>query len=125
MEKELSYINSEGYTVFTSHFLKNKGTCCRSYCLHCPFGLTVKKYGFEFETVSSTNEFLIDEILLESDKNFTEWRSFLPENILLIKLKGTLCGFLLKNHIIIKHLFLKKHFQSQGISKELVEAYLF
>jgi hypothetical protein len=125
MDKDLSYINSDGHTVFTSHFLKNRGTCCRSFCLHCPFGLTIKKFGIEFEGITSANEFLIDQILQDSGKDFSDWKSFLPENVLLIKLKGTVCGFLLKNHIVIKHLFLKKHFQSQGISKELVEAYLF
>jgi hypothetical protein len=54
-----------------------------------------------------------------------DWREFLPENALLMSLKGVVCGIVLKNHIVIKELILKDEFSHQGITKELAEAYLF
>ena len=125
MEKELTYLTTEGSTVFTSKFLKNKGTCCKSGCLHCPYGYTLKKYGIEFEKATQEDFILIDEIMKESQAKLIEWKSFLPENIYLIKLKSVTCGFFLKNHIVIKHVFLKPHFQSQGLSKEIIESYFY
>jgi hypothetical protein len=125
MEKELSYLSPEGHTVFTSRFLKNRGSCCRSSCLHCPYGLTVKKLGIQFDSVDSSQTALIEEIMVESGQSLIEWQELDIKNIKLIKLKDSLCGVLIKNHIVIKHLYLKKYFQHQGLSRELIEAYLF
>jgi hypothetical protein len=125
MQKELSYLTPEGYTVFTSQFLKNKGTCCKSACLHCPYGYTLKKHGLEFSPVSSEDFSMLDEIMAESGVNGFEWKTFLPDNVLLMRLKGVVCGFLVKNHIVVKQVFLKSRFQHQGLSKDLIESYLF
>lgn len=35
--KEDYYINSKGQWVFTAEYLKKRGFCCGSKCLHCPF----------------------------------------------------------------------------------------
>lgn len=32
------YYNADGLFVFTSEFHKKRGYCCKSGCLHCPFG---------------------------------------------------------------------------------------
>ena len=125
MHKELSYLNAEGYTVFTSQFLKNRGTCCKSGCLHCPFGYTLKKFGLEFSEAQESDQSEIDKIILESGNHFADWKGFLPGNVLFVKLKGQICGIVLKNHIVIKHVFLLPHFQNQGLSKEMLESYLF
>lgn len=125
MHKELSYLNAEGYTVFTSQFHKNRGTCCKSGCLHCPFGYTLKKFGLEFSPVQESEHSEIEKIISESGNSFADWRSFLPENILFVKLKGQICGVILKNHIVIKQVFLLPQFQNQGLSKEMLESYLF
>lgn len=125
MEKELSYLSPEGYTVFTSHFLKNRGTCCRSACLHCPFGYTLKKCGLQFEDVSESDFPKVESLLAEVGGNSVDWKSYQPENMKFILIKDQICGFFLKNHIVIKHLFLKPHFQNQGLSKEMVESYYF
>ena len=121
MSKDLSYLSPEGYTVFTSQFLKNKGTCCKSSCLHCPYGYTLKKCGLEF-SVATEEEI---QMVLEESGEAPDWKSFTTENILTIKLKGTIAGFLLKNHIVIKQLILRPQFRSQGLSREMVESYLF
>jgi hypothetical protein len=125
MEKELSYLSPEGYTVFTSAYLKNRGTCCKTACLHCPYGFTLKKLGLEFVQPGENDSELIEDIMDESGKEKQNWRAFTPENILFIKLKGVVAGVLFKNHIVVKHLFLRKHFQNQDLSREMVESYLF
>ena len=125
MEKALSYLTPEGYTVFTSHYLKNKGTCCKSACLHCPYGYTVKKLGIQFSDVGVGEEDLLQSIILESGSASVDWRSFFPDNIKLVQLKGKTAGIILKNHIVVKHLFLLPHFQHQNLSKELIESYYF
>lgn len=125
MEKELSYLSPEGHTVFTSQFLKNRGTCCKSACLHCPFGYTLKKCGLEFSPASDQDSVLVEEIMHASGATAIDWKPFLPDNIQFIKIKGTICGFFLKNHIVIKHVFLKPHFQNQDLSKEMIESYFF
>ena len=38
--------------VFTSAYLKNRGTCCKTSCLHCPYGHTLKAEGLQFEEVT-------------------------------------------------------------------------
>lgn len=119
MDNELSYLSPEGYTVFTSKFLKNRGTCCKTACLHCPYGFTVKKLGIQFSDILESQFSEVDELTK------MEWKSFYPENAKLIMIKDTIVGVLLKNHIVIKHLFLKPHFEHQGLSRELIEAYLF
>lgn len=125
MEKPLSYLTPEGYTVFTSHYLKNKGTCCKSACLHCPYGFTVKKLGIQFKDISPDDESRIDTIIQESGAAVADWKSFYPDNIKLVLLKEKVAGLILKNHIVIKHMYLLPHFQHQNLSKELLESYYF
>ena len=125
MLKELTYETPEGYTVFTSQFLKNKGTCCKSACIHCPYGFTLKKHGLTFKEVLEADLPKIETMIQESGQLPIDWKPFWPENIRFIVIKDQICGFLLKNHIVIKHLFLKPYFQDQGLSREMVEAYLF
>jgi len=38
LEPEDFYINEQGYTVFTRTYHLKRGYCCRSGCLHCPYG---------------------------------------------------------------------------------------
>lgn len=124
MYKELTYETPEGYTVFTSQYLKNKGTCCKSACLHCPYGFTLKKHGLQFQEIKE-EDFPEVEAILNQSNQAVDYKPFWPENIRFILIKNTICGVLLKNHIQIKHLYLRPYFQDQGLSKEMVEAYLF
>ncbi len=119
MDNELSYLTPEGYTVFTSKFLKNRGTCCKAACLHCPYGFTVKKLGIQFADITEEHFAEVDAL------SNMEWKSFYPDNAKLIIIKDVVAGVLFKNHIVIKHFFLKKHFQNMSLSRELLEAYLF
>lgn len=125
MQKDLSYVTPEGYTVFTSQFLKNRGTCCKSACLHCPFGYTLKKHGVQFREAQSGDEEKIQKIIDESGTPNMDWKAFMPSNVQFIEFKGTLCGVMMKNHIVVKHVFLLPHFQNQGLTKEMIESYFF
>ena len=66
---ELSYIDEQGNTVFTSQYYRNRGTCCRSNCLHCPFGTTLKNYGLQLEQVGPEDLSLAREIIDESQSS--------------------------------------------------------
>ena len=124
MQKELTYLTPEGHTVFTSQFLKKRGTCCNTACLHCPYGFTLKKCGLQFQDVSEAEVPQIEGILQESGIT-VDFRPFFPDNIKFILIKEKVAGFILKNHIVVKHLVLKPHFQDQGLSKEMVESYYY
>ena len=125
MQKELSYLTPEGFTVFTSHYLKNKGTCCKSACLHCPYGFTLKKLGLQFKEVTEADFDLVDEIIEESGAAKIDWKTFYPDHAKFLVIKDVICGVMFKNNIIVKHVFLKPHFQNQDLSKELIESYYF
>ncbi|MGE3608717.1 MAG: DUF5522 domain-containing protein [Bacteriovoracaceae bacterium] len=125
MKNELSYLNEEGFTVFTAQYLKNKGTCCKSMCLHCPYGFTIKKCGITFQEVSEGSFEQVEKIMAESKIPAIDWKSYWPEHIRFILLKDKVLGIFLKNNLVIKHLYLLPHYQDQDITKELVEAYFF
>jgi hypothetical protein len=124
MENQLTYLSLEGHTVFTSQFLKKRGTCCNTACLHCPYGFTLKKYRLQFRDVTEA-EFQQVESILKENNSTVDYKSFWPENLKFVLIKEHVCGVILKNHIVIKHLLLKPHFQNQGLSKEMVESYYF
>ncbi len=124
MDKELTYLNDEGNTVFTSFFLKNRKFCCKTACLHCPYGFTVKKHGIQFLDVIDNDRTKVDAILEENSLTL-DYSTFFPDNIKFIKIKDVICGVNLKNHLVVKQMILLPHFQNQGISKELVESYYF
>ncbi len=123
-QNELSYVSPEGHTVFTSKFLKNRGTCCKSACTHCPYGYTLKKLGLQFQEVTVADFPTIDLINSETNTNL-EWKSFLPGHVQLMLLKGQVCGYMLKTTLVVKHVVLKPHFQHQGLSKEIIESYFY
>ena len=126
MEKELTYLSSEGYTVFTSQFLKNRGTCCKTSCLHCPFGFTLKKLGLQFVEATEADQEKIESIINSSSVSTkVDWRAFMPSNVCFVKIKDDICGVMLKNHIVVKHLYLKPHFENQDLSKDMIESYYF
>lgn len=48
---ETHYINYEGKRVATTKHHLNRGTCCGSGCLHCPYGTTLKRFGLTFHAL--------------------------------------------------------------------------
>ena len=115
MSDSFSYINSDGFTVFTSHFHKKRGHCCSSACLHCPYGFTINQFGFEFVVPNDQDKFLIENIINESGLE-RPGNPFALQNISIIKLKKHTCGILIKQ-VVGNVLILKKEFKDQGIEE--------
>lgn len=120
-ETELSYLTPEGYTVFTSDYHRKRGTCCKSNCLHCPYGYTLKKLGLQFRPVVESDAQLVESIIPST----LDWRVHLPENIQFILIKERIAGIMIKNHIVVKEVFFLPHFQKQGLDKDIIESYFF
>ncbi len=125
MSEEKSYEDENGHVVFTSHFLKAKGSCCKSACLHCPYGYTLKKLGLQFEDWDETKRPQATQFLQEAGRADFDLAPFLPDNAKFISIKNKVCGLMVKNHIVVKGVFLGRHFQNQGLSKEIIESYFF
>jgi hypothetical protein len=122
---ELSYIDENGNSVFTSHYLKARKTCCKSSCLHCPYGHTVKKERINFQDFTAERSQEAEEILNGHNKTFEHIKHQDHNNIKFITLKQKVIGLFVKNHIIIKELYLKERFRDQDLSRELIESYFF
>ncbi|HEV7351149.1 DUF5522 domain-containing protein [Telluribacter sp.] len=37
------YLNDKGFVVFTEKYHLRRGYCCKSGCLHCPYGFNPKQ----------------------------------------------------------------------------------
>lgn len=125
MSELKSYEDKNGNLVFTSQFLKVKGTCCKSACLHCPYGYTLKKLGLQFQVWEESLRSEAQVFLADAGKPDFDLAPFLPDNAKFIVLKGHICGLLVKNHIVVKGVFLGRHFQNQQLDKDIIESYYF
>lgn len=114
-----------------------RGYCCKSLCLHCPFGHTASKLGYEFQEVHELNLVEAQEILAarvpQGVAAMLLNQAFKPEktfhinsenmsNYKMVTLKDFVIGL-----IYIKDkeekLFLKTNFSDQGIELETVLSY--
>ena len=41
------YLDEQGLTVFTRHYLLERGYCCGNGCRHCPYGIGAPEPGDE------------------------------------------------------------------------------
>lgn len=113
-----------------SHTLKARQRCCKSTCLHCPYGHTVKKFGFEFFDL---NDPLNVEHLKKTDLElYKAFVDFGPEaqnlgltDFQLVTLKNHAMAIFWANHLQIKHIYFKESFRDQNIDTPLIEAYYF
>lgn len=129
------YFDSDDNRVLTSHFLQKRGHCCRSSCLHCPYGHTLNTIGLEFKNYKNEKA-LLNEALRDNgynlEQNFVndllsealnektkevDLFELIDEGIHLIYLKEIYCGFMSKQ---TKKLFLKLQFKYQGITEQAV-----
>mgnify|MGYP006427935217 CR=1 FL=1 len=140
---ELTYELEDGRIVKTAQFLRNRGSCCKSFCLHCPYGTTLKKHGLQFRRVKDTEfefarelidkkypvkeESLADSLMAgafgkkETKPQITEKNR---EDFLFMSLKDHLCGLVYKGRFGVKEVFHCQYFDDQGLSKETVESFL-
>ncbi len=133
------YFDDQGTRFLTSEFLRKRGHCCKSSCLHCPYGHTLKTIKFQFEDYTNQKKQLL-ETLRENgynlEQNFVndllsealnektkevDLEVLIHEGVKLIYLKGYYCGFYVPT---TENLFLKLHFKYQGITEEIIKEQL-
>lgn len=146
-EENLNYINEDGNLVYTSAYHLKRGSCCKSTCLHCPYGHTQKKYHIEIVEMKDihiryANEIIRDTRPIElSDVSMSLLVSaFGPKEKLRVHhitsdnltnfafgtFKEKVCGVIeFSNRLsesasgkTVKEIFLKKEFLNQGLGIE-------
>ena len=132
---ENSYQNKDGYTVMTSSFLKKRGSCCKSSCLHCPYGFTLRKPGLKLEALPNNPEQEVIDLYNQIYGSQTIANNLLGsafgkeknadlKEFTYLSLKGTFCGLALIQNNQVHKLILKEHFNDQGITKAFIEGLL-
>jgi hypothetical protein len=148
-ENEFTYKNDAGEEIYTSTYLRNRGTCCKTNCLHCPYGYTLKNYSIELFAIEEkyikyANEIIRDtkpvelcslslSILAEGfgkkDKVTAPYVTLDNFNNFAFGLfKGEVCAVIEYSTKLsestsgrrVKELYLKKEFQDQGLGKEYI-----
>ena len=122
----------------TSDSLRAKGSCCKSGCLHCPYGFTLRKFGLVLKPLDESNQTKAKELfdskyskdlltnsLLDSAFGGSQnKKEFKQTNIRAIFLKDYFCGICEIHEDSVKEIFLLKEFSSQGITQEIVNSFL-
>lgn len=137
---ELTYKNEAGQEVFTSQFLKNRGTCCKTSCLHCPYGFTLKNNEIEFSEISlseisraqsiinsnSAATSSISDSLLSSafggSKKIDQIKSYNLDKFVYASIKGVVFGVVKKGNLQPENLYLMEQFKNQGIDLDYIRS---
>ena len=136
----LTYKDENNNDVLTSQFLKNKKTCCKTKCLHCPYGYTLETLGLEFIPVTVESMARANEIISpkKEDEGLSLASSMLAsaygspkkavlitprtlDKFLIIKLKERECGVVKKGIVQLSKIYLKEHFTDQGLELHIVD----
>lgn len=138
---DLFYVNEDGDNVHTSQYLKNRGSCCKTNCLHCPYGTTLKNFGIQFQqlkiedmkegnaiinsTLSDDEEKLGESLLQEAigKKKKIEVSKFNFKNFYFILIKERKVGLVKKGRLQLKEIFLKQRFTEQGLDLATVTSF--
>jgi hypothetical protein len=131
---ELTYINEDGYTVFKSQFHRNRGRCCQSACLHCPYGTTLRKHGLSLHKDKPEQaKTLFDDLYKVDDftsslmgNAFGKPKSvtFNESTFFPISLKDVFCGLVEVIDGKLKSFKLLSEFSDQGITEEYLKSIL-
>jgi len=140
---DLSYKDEKGLDVFTARYLRNKKTCCKTQCLHCPYGYTLETLGLKFvpvtlDTLDSANAIispkgdeqegasLASSLLASAYGSPKKKISVSPQNIdkfFFIELKDKCCGVVKKGILQFSELYLLEYFKDQGLDLHTVNRY--
>ncbi|EQC47463.1 DUF5522 domain-containing protein [Bacteriovorax sp. Seq25_V] len=138
---ELTY-SKDGRDIKTSHFLRKRGSCCKTSCLHCPYGFTVKKEGLQFEVVDDSNfqealeiftihipdEPEIASSILASafgkPKKVEKLSNLNMSKFRLVKIKGETCALVKVFNFQVLELYHVKHFEDQGLDIDTISGLL-
>ena len=138
---ELTY-QKDGHDVKTSQFLRNRGTCCKTSCLHCPYGFTLQKEGLQFHPINEENfpealelappetssensiaaSFLASAFGAPKDKTSITKESM--SDFLLVTIKGEVCALVKIESLQASEIFYAKHFEYQGIDLDIINSLL-
>lgn len=118
------YKDDPRFPSMSSDGLKKRGHCCRSACLHCPYGFTIKRHSLEFVDIGDNTKELYNDLSFQlwEKSNFDIHNT---GEYKLLSLKNFVIGIVKVNHIVVQEIELLPSFRDQGISKELVESYYF
>lgn len=130
---ERSYINEDGFVVFTSFQLRVKNSCCHSNCLHCPYGTTLKNIGVQIKLLADFDQIQIHKIkdeLFPTDnysssllaEAFGTGPVFEEKDLFVLVLKDVICGLAyIKDKKILKFKLLSR-FSDQGIDEGYLQS---
>ncbi len=143
---QLTYTNEEGREVKTSQFLRNRGSCCKTSCLHCPYGFTIKNneiksYDVGYDDIEQAQAILdanqekpsgsgIAASLMGSAFGGSKSNQAIILNAMnfdsyaFVEIKGVTFGLIEKGTPQAKNLYLKTHFKDQGIDLDIVNSSL-
>ena len=135
---ELTYKNDKGEDVFTAQYLKNRGTCCKTNCLHCPYGFTLKNTPLEFKDpeikdialaqkfINSAEDNSISGALLSSafggSSQSIKITKFNITHYQLVTLKDVTIGLLKKGKLQPEKLYLLDKFKDQGLDLDFIKS---
>ena len=102
--------------------LSAKKTCCRTGCLHCPYGFTLKQYGLHFLELKEEHLPKLEPQFEQLDIN--DVKQHLDE-YRWVTLKGYACALIRVDKLFVTELYLLEGFEEQGLVKELIESYYF
>jgi hypothetical protein len=112
---------SEEYKAIPASVHRARKRCCKSACLHCPYGHTLKQFGLTFKPLVSFDD---PQIKLFSGLDINS-DTYQASDYEFIYLKDILCGFMRKDKLFVRELSLLVEFQDQGLDKAVVESYYF
>ena len=146
-KNKLTYTNDAGEVVYTSNYLLNRGTCCKTNCLHCPYGHTLKNFSIKIVPLEEKHIKYANEIISESKpvelsdlassilaEGFGKKSKVIGQHITLEnfndhafgQFQDVICGVIKFSNRLsesnsgrgINELYLKKEFQNQGLGIE-------
>jgi len=121
--------------ALSSSFLRKRGSCCKSNCLHCPFGRTLREIGVKIIAQDSTSieviNHLISKLIPQNPVTnsllagaFGKQENYNNDQAYLLSLKDIPCGIAyVEGNKLIKH-FLLDEFSDQGIDAVYLEGLL-
>lgn len=105
----------------SSERLRKKGHCCKSGCLHCPYGYTLKKFGLSFVPASDETIFALS-VMNDAQKRDFESNG---ESFHVFRLKDVNAGVIKVDHIKALEIMHEPSFSDQGLDLAVVESYFF
>jgi len=140
---ELTYPHpKDGSDIKTSHFLRKRGSCCKTSCLHCPYGFTLKKEGLQFEAIDESNfpeamqifqKHIPDEPEVASSilasafgkpKKVETLSTLNMGKFQLVKIKGETCALIKVFNFQVTELYHCEHFEDQGLTQDIISGSL-